>query len=80
MAGVSPAFFVCVGSVYRLPPVLFAMYAPPGRDRVVVSRMGGTWSLQAFVWRRVVIRATVISRYHGAQASRLESPSRSLDW
>ena len=28
----------CVGSIYRLLPVLFAMYAPPGRDRLEVSR------------------------------------------
>jgi hypothetical protein len=33
--------------------VLFAIYAPPGRDRFVV-RPGnqGAWSLEAFVWRR----------------------------
>ena len=34
-AGIGPAFqFLARGSLYRLPPVLFAIHAPPGRDRV----------------------------------------------
>ena len=34
-AGIEPAFqFLARGSVYRLPPVLFAIHAPPGRDRL----------------------------------------------
>jgi hypothetical protein len=38
-AGAGPALpFPSMESVYRLPPVLFAMYAPPGRDRLVVPR------------------------------------------
>ena len=31
-----PAVFLLRGSVYRRLPVVFAMHAPPGRDRMVV--------------------------------------------
>ena len=34
-AGIEPALqFLARGSVYRRPPVLFAIHAPPGRDRL----------------------------------------------
>ena len=71
---------------YRLPPVLFAIHAPPGRDRfVAICHLGlpktpsfakamedkEAWSLEAFVWRRVF--ATVISRYHLWQIVNRES-------
>src|SRR5688572_10068530 len=47
---------------YRLPPVLFAIHAPPGRDRLVVPPWAETWPLEAFIWRRIKPNATVISR------------------
>jgi hypothetical protein len=63
MAGtVAGHFPLAMGPVYRLPPVLFAIHAPPGRDRLVVSPLPGTWSLEAFIWRRITANATVISR------------------
>src|ERR1700736_5728134 len=33
--------------VYRLSPVLFGIYAPPGRDRMVVPPNAEAWSLEA---------------------------------
>jgi len=63
MAGTQAGHFpLAMETVYRLPPVLFAIHAPPGRDRFVVSPPTGTWSLKAFIWRRLNTNATVISR------------------
>src|SRR5215210_7814555 len=36
------------GQSYRLPPLVSAMHAPPGRDHIVGVRPKRTWSLDAF--------------------------------
>ena len=49
-AGSKPALpCSCRRKSYRLPPVLFAIDAPPGRDRLVVLPLPEAWSLEAFV-------------------------------
>ena len=55
-AGIEPALqFLARGSVYRLPPVLFAIHAPPGRDRLGgCSQNPEAWSLQAFFSAAVI--------------------------
>ena len=58
-AGIGPAFrFLARGSLYRVPPVLFAIHAPPGRDR-----LGGAPLIRKLVAISLFLSRRVLSGY-----------------
>src|SRR5215210_3787190 len=58
-------FLLFSGQSYRLPPLVSAMHAPPGRDHIVGVRLGnGTWSLDAFSHVVTPAATTLHQAYH----------------